>query len=1722
MSRARLFFSRFFQVKVRQSSRPRQPSKAIRRRRLHLESLEDRVLFSIQAISVADPSLPAISSGAQMVTGVSNDGRFVLFESPGGNLVPGDNNGVNDVFVRNIQSGTTALVDVTPTGTSCNAGAADSVMTPDGRYVAFDTGATDLTSDATNSHGNVFVRDLQTGTTRLVSVNSGGTGGGNADSSLPQITPDGRYVVFLSQSTNLVPISMSQGYNLFVRDLVANTTTLVTINTAGTDGSNGRPLLNPAALITPNGRYVIFSSDATNLINGFGDGLRQNVFARDLVAGLTIPVSIANSGSGSGNGDSDITSISDDGRFVLFESASTNLVPGKTNNQFDVFERDLVAKTTSLVSVNLSGVTGDADSFHSSMSSNGRFVAFQSYANDLVRNDTNNNNDIFVRDMLGGTTFLVSQNSTSTGSANGYSDRPVISSTGSFVAFLSYATDLVSGVTLNGVEQVFVRSWASGLTWLVSINQSGTGGGNNTSQGSVLVSPNGSFVAFPSQATNLVSGILSNVGDVFLRNVSAATTTLVSARDPSLPSVTPNGPSFIDIPIPHRRNVSSDGRYVVFTSSASNLLPGDNNGASDVFVRDTWNATTTLVSVNQSGTGSGNGPSYDPSISADGHCIVFTSTATDLVSGANNAAIEQIFVRDLITGTTTLVSVNGGGTGGNDASNDAFISANGRYVVFDSAASDLVANDNNNTVDVFERDLLNQTTALVSVNINGTSADSSSSSAVVSPDGRYISFLSYANDLISGDTTSQQEVFLRDMVTGTTLIISVDNSGVPGNGSSQQQVITPDGRYVAFVSFASNLAPGKNVFVRDVQAGTTKLVSVNKTNTGPGNGASQDPVISDDGRYVAFDSSAFDLVNNDNNSAPDVFLRDLVNGTTTLVSINASGTGSGIGIGYPLGGSQFPAISANGRFVSFMSYANDLVQTPTFLSNIYVRDLSSGITALLTPDNDSYAADSGRLNGSMMTPDAQHVVFSSDGNLMVRGDFNQSTDVFLWSNSAASLLVAGYASPTTPGVGGSFTITARDAGGNVAPNYSGTIHFTSSDLQAVLPADYTFTSADAGQHTFNATLKTAGTQSLTATDTVTSTITGSQMGITVSPAATASFVVAGYPTPVTSATSNNFTVTAKDPYGNTTPNYTGTVHFTSSDAKAVLPANYTFTSGDAGVHIFSVTLRTAGSQSITATDAVTSSITGSQTGITVNPGATHHLVISFFPSRTTAGVAQNFLVTAQDLYGNRETGFTGAVAFMSSDGQAVLPVSYTFTSTDAGVHIFSATLKTAGSQSVTVKDTTTTSVFSGTRSGITVTPAAASQLQISGFPASVTAGTAYGLTVTALDPFGNIATSYRGTVAFTSSDNASALPANYPFTSADAGAHAFTATLNTAGTQSITATDTVNAGITGTESGINVVAVQPTAGISGPSAGVPGQPLPYTLTASESGLDASTVYFYSVQWGDGAPVQTLSGPSGTQVVHAFPTPGTSAISLTATDPNSHASVPATTSVTLTTTLMETDPYDGTLTALYVGGTTGNDTIAITPVSGGGVKVGMNFVNYGSFFPTGHVVVYGQSGNDIIKTAAQSIGGMLTYVNVPLLIFAGNGNDILNVTGSNVGNVLVGGSGSDRLLGGQGRDILIGGSGPSTLQAGSGGDILIGGTTSFDNNAAALAAVLAEWSRTDVDYATRIAHLMGTLTGGLNHNSDSTTFYYLNPSTVQNDGMVNNLFGGPGQDWFFAG
>ena len=239
----------------------------------------------------------------------------------------------------------------------------------------------------------------------------------------------------------------------------------------------------------------------------------------------------------------------------------------------------------------------------------------------------------------------------------------------------------------------------------------------------------------------------------------------------------------------------------------------------------------------------------------------------------------------------------------------------------------------------------------------------------------------------------------------------------------------------------------------------------------------------------------------------------------------------------------------------------------------------------------------------------------------VNGVTGTSTSFTVNPGGTVDATVSGYPSPVTAGTAHSVTVTAVDNYDNVATGYTGTVHFTSSDGQAVLPANYTFVAGDNGTHTFTngVTLKTAGSQSITATDTVTGTITGTQSGISVLSSTATTLSVTGYPSPTTAGVAHNVTVTAKDAFGNTATGYTGTVHFTSSDGAAVLPANYTFVAGDNGTHALSVTLKTAATQSITATDTVTGTITGTQSGIVVNAGPATTLTVSGFPSPVTAG-----------------------------------------------------------------------------------------------------------------------------------------------------------------------------------------------------------------------------------------------------------------------------------------------------------------------------------------------------------------------------------------------------------------------------------------------------------------------------------------------------------------------
>ena len=434
-----------------------------------------------------------------------------------------------------------------------------------------------------------------------------------------------------------------------------------------------------------------------------------------------------------------------------------------------------------------------------------------------------------------------------------------------------------------------------------------------------------------------------------------------------------------------------------------------------------------------------------------------------------------------------------------------------------------------------------------------------------------------------------------------------------------------------------------------------------------------------------------------------------------------------------------------------------------------------------------------------------------------------SVKVIADTNKLSKFSVSGLPGSITAGSDGTFTVTALNSNGSTDNTYTGTVHFTSSDIQAGLPANYTFTLADAGVHTFSAILKTAGTQSITVKDTATG-ISDSQIGIVVDPAAASRLSVHGYPSPITAGVAGSFSITALDPFGNIATGYSGTVQFTSSDAQAVLPTNYTFQASDHGVHTFKATLKTAGTQSITVKNAA-AGISDSQIGIVVDPAAASKLSVHGYPSPITAGVAGSFSVTALDPFGNIATGYSGTVQFTSSDAQAVLPTNYTFQASDHGVHTFKATLKTAGTQLITVKNAA--AGISDSQIGIVVDPAAASRLSVHGYPSPITAGVAGSFSVTALDPFGNIATGYRGTVHFTSSDAQAVLPTNYTFQASDHGVHTFKATLETAGTQSITAKD-ISAGFGGSDTGITVTP-------SGGAVSVPIAPSPVT-----SGIASST------------------------------------------------------------------------------------------------------------------------------------------------------------------------------------------------------------------------------------------------------------------------------------------
>ena len=321
--------------------------------------------------------------------------------------------------------------------------------------------------------------------------------------------------------------------------------------------------------------------------------------------------------------------------------------------------------------------------------------------------------------------------------------------------------------------------------------------------------------------------------------------------------------------------ISDTGRFVAYAANATNLVPGDTNGRQDVFLHDRTEGTTTRVSV-ATGGAQGNNESGDPAISGSGNIIAFESKSRTLVPGDTNATWD-IFVHDRSNGQTKRVSVRSNGQQANGESRDPAVSANGRFVVFDSAASNLVPNDTNGKRDVFIHDLVTGKTSRVSISSAERQGNGYSSNADVNGWGRFVTFNSTAKNLVKGDTSTRADVFVRDRQKGTTVRVSVSSKGRQANRASGDATISDNGRYIAFESMASNLVRKdtnnrKDVFIRD-RIGTTRIASIPISGGRTRNGHSDDPSISGDARFVGFESEARNMGAVDKNGVEDIYRR---------------------------------------------------------------------------------------------------------------------------------------------------------------------------------------------------------------------------------------------------------------------------------------------------------------------------------------------------------------------------------------------------------------------------------------------------------------------------------------------------------------------------------------------------------------------------------------------------------------------------------------------------------------------------------------------------------------------------------------------------------------------------------------------------------------------------------------------------------------------------------
>jgi hypothetical protein len=822
--------------------------------------LRDRQMGVTTLVSVNTSGL-AGGNGDSFPSAISTNGQFAFFESLSSDLVAGDTNGATDIFVRDTVNNITTLVSVSTNGSAGNAYSRDATITPDGRYVAFVSAASNLVAGDTNGIPDVFVRDVQLGVTTLASPGALAVAGTNAtpfttgsSSEAPILSVDGRYVAFYSTAIGLVTNVTSAG-ELYLRDLVQGTTTWVSTNAHQINSS----AVSANYAMSTNGQLIAYQSTGGtlaglvflyNVATGLSDAIATNgavpasldTVARnidisangqfvaytlaDSSGGASIQLWNSQSGSasfisgGTIGAQCDFPRMDQTGRYVAFTSDEPSLTTN-SNGSIHCYLRDTASNTVQMADMVPNGsapISFIMLPFH--LSADGSVLAFDCLDGSLSVNP--NKNDAFLRNFASNTTEIVSTPSPTLPSVTPLNPSDLsssgISSNGQYVAFTSQADGIVSA-DANGYQDVYVHDMVSGSNTLVSINVAGSSAGNGPSSASAI-SGNGRYVAFTSSATNLIAKDTNNASDIFLRDLQAGTTTLVSK------DFTGNGEGNGNSDL---AQISTDGQRVMFFSAANNLTTNSGLKNSNLFWRNIALGVTYALSTN--GT-------YMAAMTPDGSNIVYAPVLT-----APNYLISLWSAQSHLA-TPIIAGV---------IPSDLAISADAQFAAYDTASSCYGVN------------LSAKTNWLL-----GAIAASSHSRCQFSMGDQFLVHL-------AKDSNGTNQVYLYEFQNSSNVLVSQSyNSTAGGNGASDSPAISANGRFVAYRSAATNLAPGDvngdpNIFFYDRLSGGTTLVSVSQFGARSANGRSVSPFFSADGLSLFFESWASDLAADDFNEASDIF-----------------------------------------------------------------------------------------------------------------------------------------------------------------------------------------------------------------------------------------------------------------------------------------------------------------------------------------------------------------------------------------------------------------------------------------------------------------------------------------------------------------------------------------------------------------------------------------------------------------------------------------------------------------------------------------------------------------------------------------------------------------------------------------------------------------------------------------------------------------------------------